>query len=222
MANTEREITIYARVGDPDGLNQADAVEQHEQWEVRLPLIGENGVERRQRVRRQRVRETISDGVSRFDETIKIDIEGETAVQSTIEVATPIEAKYFEIWKRHFGERGVLKTRYTFHAKKVSVNVGGKETEIPDIKYEVDIFRTETGERSRWCKIDVEIDSLLDFLDRKGISFDDVEMVIKVTHLPFKPEQCFLHGDGNEQHDQSVQKFWDAFQLKKKENMDGQ
>ena len=94
----------------------------------------------------------------------------------------------------------------------------GKEIEIQNIKYEVDIFRTETGERSRWCKIDVEIDSLLDFLDRKGISFDDVEMVVKVTHLPFKPEQCFLHSDGNEQHDQSVKKFWDAFQLKKKES----
>jgi hypothetical protein len=216
MANTEREITIYARVGDPDGLNQADAVEQHEQWEVRLPVIGENGAKRR-----QRVRETISDGVSRFDETIKIDIDGETAVQSTIEVSTPIEAAYFEAWKQHFGERGVLKTRYTFHAKKVSVSVEGKEIEIPNIKYEVDIFRTETGERSRWCKIDVEIDSLLDFLDRKGISFDDVEMVVKVTHLPFKPEQCFLHSTGNEQHDQSVKKFWDAFQLKKKENNNG-
>lgn len=217
MANTEREITIYARVGDPDGLNQADAVDQHEQWEVRLPVIGENGAKRR-----QRVRETISDGVSRFDETIKIDIDGETAVQSTIEVSTPIEADYFEAWKQHFGERGVLKTRYTFHAKKVSVSMEGREIEIPNIKYEVDIFRTETGERSRWCKIDVEIDSLLDFLDRKGISFDDVEMVVKVTHLPFKPEQCFLHSDGNEQHDQSVQKFWDAFQLKKKENKNGQ
>ena len=216
MANTEREITIYARVGDPDGLNQADAVDQHEQWEVRLPVIGENGAKRR-----QRVRETISDGVSRFDETIKIDIDGETAVQSTIEVSTPIEADYFEAWKQHFGERGVLKTRYTFHAKKVSVTMEGKEIEIPNIKYEVDIFRTETGERSRWCKIDVEIDSLLDFLDRKGISFDDVEMVVKVTHLPFKPEQCFLHSVGNEQHDQSVKKFWDAFQLKKKESNNG-
>jgi hypothetical protein len=216
MANTEREITIYARVGDPDGLNQADAVEQHEQWEVRLPVIGENGAKRR-----QRVRETISDGVSRFDETIKIDIDGETAVQSTIEVSTPIEAAYFEAWKQHFGERGVLKTRYTFHAKKVSVSMEDKEIEIPNIKYEVDIFRTETGERSRWCKIDVEIDSLLDFLDRKGISFDDVEMVVKVTHLPFKPEQCFLHSAGNEQHDQSVKKFWDAFQLKKKESNNG-
>ena len=216
MANTEREITIYARVGDPDGLNQADAVEQHEQWEVRLPVIGENSAKRR-----QRVRETISDGVSRFDETIKIDIDGETAVQSTIEVSTPIEADYFEAWKQHFGERGVLKTRYTFHAKKVSVTMEGKEIEIPNIKYEVDIFRTETGERSRWCKIDVEIDSLLDFLDRKGISFDDVEMVVKVTHLPFKPEQCFLHSVGNEQHDQSVKKFWDAFQLKKKESNNG-
>ena len=216
MANMEREITIYARVGDPDGLNQADAVEQHEQWEVRLPVIGENSAKRR-----QRVRETISDGVSRFDETIKIDIDGETAVQSTIEVSTPIEADYFEAWKQHFGERGVLKTRYTFHAKKVSVTMEGKEIEIPNIKYEVDIFRTETGERSRWCKIDVEIDSLLDFLDRKGISFDDVEMVVKVTHLPFKPEQCFLHSVGNEQHDQSVKKFWDAFQLKKKESNNG-
>ena len=179
-------------------------------------MIGENGAKRR-----QRVRETISDGVSRFDETIKIDIDGETAVQSTIEVSTPIEAAYFEAWKQHFGERGVLKTRYTFHAKKVSVTMEGKEIEIPNIKYEVDIFRTETGVRSRWCKIDVEIDSLLDFLDRKGISFDDVEMVVKVTHLPFKPEQCFLHSAGNEQHDQSVKKFWDAFQLKKKENNNG-
>ena len=150
-----------------------------------------------------------------------VDIDGETAVQSTIEVSTPIEAAYFEAWKQHFGERGVLKTRYTFHAKKVSVTMEGKEIEIPNIKYEVDIFRTETGERSRWCKIDVEIDSLLDFLDRKGISFDDVEMVVKVTHLPFKPEQCFLHSAGNEQHDQSVKKFWDAFQLKKKESNNG-
>lgn len=216
MANTEREITIYARVGDPSGLDQADAVEQHEQWEVRFPATGENAPKRR-----ARVRETISNGVSRFDETIKIDIEGETAVQSTVEVTTPIEADYFRAWKEHIGDRGVLKTRYTFHAKKVVVTIEDREVEISDIKYEVDIFRTESGERSRWCKIDVEIDSLLEFLDRKGISFDDVEMVVKVTHLPFKPEQCFLHGAGNEDHDQSVKKFWDAFQLKKKENNDG-
>lgn len=216
MANTEREITIYARVGDPSGLDQADAVEQHEQWEVRFPTTGENAPKRR-----ARVRETVSNGVSRFDETIKIDIEGETAVQSTVEVTTPIEADYFRAWKKHIGDRGVLKTRYTFHAKKVVVTIEGREVEIPDIKYEVDIFRTESGERSRWCKIDVEIDSLLEFLDRKGISFDDVEMVVKVTHLPFKPEQCFLHGTGNEDHDQSVKKFWDAFQLKKRENSGG-
>lgn len=215
MASTEREITIYARVGDTHGLNAADAMEQHEQWEMKLPEV--DG-----KKRRQRIRQTTAGDVTKYDETIKVDIDGETAVQSTIEETSDITEEYFRVWKEHLGQKGSLKTRYTFHAKSVTVKIGGEETQIPDIKYEVDILRRPDGIRSRWCKIDVEIDSLLDFLDRKGISFDDVDMVVKVTHLPFKPEQCFLANDGISQHEESIKAFWEAFNLPKAVNNNNQ
>lgn len=215
MANTEREITIYARVGDPDGFRMADSTEQHEQWEFTLPA------EEGQPKRRIRVRETIKDGESEYEETFKVDIAGETAVQSTVEESTEIDDSYFRAWKQHLGQRGVLKTRHTFYAKKVLVKLEGREIEIPDIKYEVDVFRKSDGSRSRWCKIDVEIDNLLEFLDRKGVSFDDVEMVVKVTHLPFKPEQCFLNGDGKSEHEEAIKNFWEAFQINKPEVKNG-
>lgn len=211
MANTEREVTIYARIGNTNGLDEADATEQHEQWEMSLP--GEVK-------RRIRIRETIKEGNSVYEETMKIDLPVEAAIHSVEEVETPITQDYFQAWKKHFGERGVLKTRYTFNAKDATVTIGGEEISIPGVKFEVDVFRKADGQRSRWCKIDVEIDKILDFLKGRGIDFSDVATKIKVSHLPFAPENAFVHGDGNEEHQTAVDAFWKAFRLEK-EGTDG-
>lgn len=210
MANTEREITIYARVGEPDRLSEAVFTEQHEQWEKKLPP-SETGAKTK-----MRIRQTVSqDGKTDYTETFKVEIEGAGALNSVIEETTDIDESYFAAWRKHMAEKGSYKKRYVFKAEKSSVKVGETIEHIPGVKYEVDILMTRDGKKSRWCKIDVEIDGILEVLDRKGISFEDVDTVVRVSHLPFKPEHCFLAGDGVPEHEEAVSRFWEAFNLQK-------
>jgi len=193
----ETEITIYAKIGDMGGLKSADYKEMHEQAEIRL----NNNT-------RLRVRKTISESepfteneiasVS-FNSTLKVDSE-DSVLNSNSEITLPITEEYFKAFFDACSKR-FIKTRYVFYSRHVSLSVDHPDIgtiEIPKIKYEVDVFKRITGEVSEYCKIDIEVDPIIKFLKVNYPDIKDVKYIIKVSHLPFKPNGYFIDSQAND------------------------
>lgn len=193
----ETEITIYAKIGDMEGLKTADYKEVHEQAETRL-----------NDTTRLRVRKTIKEsepfsenenpGIT-FNATLKIDNEN-SIVNSNSEINLPITEEFFKAFFAASNSR-FIKTRYVFYSKRVSLSVDHPDIgtiEIPKLKYEVDVFKRTTGEVSEYCKIDIEVDPIIKFLKVNYPDIKDVKYIIKVSHLPFKPNGYFIDSQANE------------------------
>ena len=176
MKNVETEFTVYAKVSNPKGLNQADAIEHHIQLEKSL---GDKG--------RCRVRKTQGVGHEKIEFTLKskADDAGITHTEHTV----PVDQDFMDSFA-HVCDHKWIKTRYKFVTKSVTMTLAGSEEgeiELPEAIYEVDVFTKPDGEVSEWCKIDVEVDKLQDFIKSKYPDVDKMRLVVKISHLPFKP-----------------------------------
>lgn len=212
----ENEVCLYAKVNKPEGLLQAQSVESHIQFEFKIP--GEEGENKRRiRVRKTRPKMITADhgitevrSLAQCTETFKVDHPVKEGMLSCDEHTTAIEPEYFNAWIAHFGMNGVAKMRYVFLSKDVAMVFGGKEIVLPDVKYEVDIFYAPDGSRSKYCKIDVEVDPIIAYLKEHHPDVQNVGMQVKISHLPFDPVDPILASS----NDPAVQKMIDAFWAK--------
>lgn len=185
-AAPETEIVIYARIGEPDGLKAADSIEEQEQVELKIEGMG-----------KIRVRKTTSGGVTSYEQTVKRDIKDKVGgLDSQLENNIPIDAAFYEAFKS-LGKTMMKKTRYIFKSKNVTMGITadgkiGTSVQLPEVLYEVDVFRIDSGNICAWCKIDIEVDRLETFITQNYPDLKNIKMNIKVSHLPFKPEQCFI------------------------------
>lgn len=207
MTMRETELTFYAKIGNFQGLEQAVSSEVQAQFSYTLPA--KEGMPES----RVRVRSTAKDGVIQYEETIKSPIENkETKTFGCDEHTTIINEEYFEAWKKTYPCSGVDKIRYVFLSKEVELDVGdGKIVKLPEIKYEVDVFLNRQGQRSAWCKIDIEIDKLLDTLKEQHAEVKQFDTVVKLSSLPFNPQHAFSGKSEKEEERQAVDHFWDTF-----------
>lgn len=198
----ETELVIYSCISNPDGLSEASSKETHIQVEAKL---GENG--------RCRVRETIKDGISTYTYTFKVPTGEHAGVSANEEFTTPVSKSFFEGFKR-VADTIQEKTRYVFLSEKISLNVANGENttaiEIPVIKYEVDVFTKVDRTITEWCKIDVEVDSILEFINQNYPEIKDVKLLIKVSHLPFLPKKSFIGDHCTDAEKEFVNKLWDT------------
>lgn len=204
MANKEIELCYYAEIGMMAGLDQALSIEQHEQWEYRHPEGGG----------KVRVRKTENEDGVVFVECLKIPTQSHQSLVSE-EYETTISEEYFKAWIALFGNVGVLKTRYTFLSRQVQLQLGEKKVELPAVKFEVDVLKLEDGRRSKWCKIDIEIDHLLEILEAEQIDPKNVDLNITLSELPFKPSNFISAVTEDEEERAGIQAFWKRFELKK-------
>lgn len=203
----ETELCFYARIGDPTGLSQAAEVEHHEQWEYRLPETKDG-----QRRGRVRVRKTTNASGVRYEETLKTPPSSGTLGET--EYTTVIDAEYYTAWLSTFGESGFKKTRYTFLTKEVAVTLMGRTITVPEARYEVDVFYNTEGQRSAWCKIDVEIDGILAAFNaafKTEVPLDKTEITVKLSALPLDLQHSFSAVSTDPEHRAAIQRFWKSF-----------
>lgn len=127
----EREYTAYAEVADFEWTNDAKHRELHEQWKINYAEGSK--VTGRLRLINNR----------RYTEAVKQPLRGE---EGYYECEQDISPDMFEMKKLACTD-GYLKERFEF------------PIEGTDLKWEVDVFKSRSGGRSKWIKIDLEYHS---------------------------------------------------------------
>lgn len=214
MTIRETELTFYAKIGNFEGLEQAVSSEVQSQFSYSLPT------DEGKPATRVRVRSTARDGEMVYEETIKIAVlNPESKTFNCDEHTTIIDEAYFEAWKQAYDCSGVDKLRYVFLSKEVELDEGdGKIVKLPSIKYEVDVFLDRNGNKSKWCKIDIEIDKLLKCIQEQHASIKSFDAVVKLSALPFSPEHAFSGKTDKEDEKQAIDHFWKNFSYSPKAN----
>lgn len=199
----ETEIVVYARIGDFDGLQKATRVELHEQMETSF----KNDV--RCRVRSTSVKS--EDDAIQYTFTFKIPTATEDGFEANEEVTTTIDNDFFEGFRR-VAEHRLVKTRYEFGSDKIELIYGQEDDkhiiEIPDIKYEIDVYTNPQGEVCEWCKIDIEVDNIINYLAQHHPELENIKLNVKISHLPFEPLEAILSSSMNEEQKAFVDTLW--------------
>lgn len=203
MAN-EIELCYFAEITHREGLQLAVDKETHEQWEYKVNDQG-----------KARVRKTTREDGVVCEETLKRRLSSTDLLGNT-EDTTPISEEYFNAWVALFGTVGTLKERYVFRSKNVLLTLNEKELRLPDVKFEVDIMIDKaSGQSSKWCKIDIEIDQLLEILEAHQLKPSDVSLSVTLSELPFKPEKFVSAVTKDPEERAGIDAFWKRFQFSK-------
>lgn len=197
----ETEVVVYAKIGNFQGFQKASNAMSHVQVEGSF----KSGA-------RCRVRKIIEGDVVSHELTMKIKSQAGGIVEANEEYTTPINADFFEAFRK-VAEKSVVKNRYVFLSEKVELKFdqdGQVQTVVvPNIKYEVDVYQKKDGQPSEWCKIDVEIDSVLKFLNENHPELKGMTLKIKVSHLPFEPSGSILVSAATEEQHAFMSDLWD-------------
>lgn len=194
----ETEITIYAKIGDFGGLK--NPLESHSQCNLRNELGS------------VRVRKITKGGNSTYETTVKKKIKDKVSAKN-IETNRPCDEEYYERFRAICLDE-MIKDRFIFPLKKISLLVDGKNEELDlnafkgsvDIQYEVDVFPKEGGGYYEWCKIDLELDALIPILT-KVIGDKDIKLNLKISSLPFKPKQAIMSNTTDEEQRKIIDKI---------------
>jgi len=198
----ETEVAIYSRVSNPEGLKECIRSEKQHQLEGQFS----NGV-------KCRVRKVIVGDDQKCFFTYKLRGE-EGNIDSCREFTVPVDEEFFEGFKK-VAERNLVKTRYVFTSEKVTMKFyeNGTESEvtIPNVSYEVDVYERADGSVCEWCKIDVEIDVILNYLKKEHPHLDGMQLNIKVSHLPFQPQDMILPQTATPEQQAKIDEIWKEF-----------
>ena len=195
----ETELVIFCKVGNFEGFREAIRAEEHEQLE--LPIEGKGTV---------RVRKTTDKDGTRFEACVKTTKKQEGAADVCEETEVLVTSQYMETF-RNLADNLKLKTRYIFDGTKSIITLEEENMSLPPVKYEVDVYKRFDGKISDWCKIDIELDDFMKALKGiKGLAGKDLELITKVTHLPFKPQRAFISGACSDEEKILMKKLWDT------------
>jgi hypothetical protein len=203
--NPEKEAVLYALIGDYAGLSLADAVEEHYQLEGKF----DGGPKCRVR------RTTSSAGDVKYEFTIKI-YNDESNISACTEHSSEVDENFFNNFKL-VSSAEYQKSRFTYNSTSVelSVSVNGdlRKIQLPNLKYEVDVYKDIDGRHIDWCKIDVELDDILTHIPE----YTDVpiKLIVKVSHLPFKPTNTRLGDTDDQETNDFIDAIWHKFNIKK-------
>ena len=169
VKHIERELTLYVLLHDLQDIRElATDEETHEQWNVKT-----DDPNVRMRIR-------LTDGVE-YTATTKEKTRNQF---ETIETEQLISRDFFEALKK-MSKDGYKKTRF-------NIPVEGKK-----IIWEVDVFKTASGENSLWVKVDYEFE--------RG---DD-----KLPELPFEYKEL-IAPDLQEGYEDEIDRLWNREWMK--------
>lgn len=197
----ETEVIVYAKIDNFEGLHGADSTEEQFQ------LQGEfsNGI-------RCRVRRVTIDEQAKYYFTYKLPTQNKEGLEANIEHTAEVDKDFFDGFKS-IAKVAVNKTRYNFNSRSVTmtINVDGEDKVIvlPNIQYEVDVYRDRNGEYIDWCKIDVEVDVILNFIKSNYPEYESMRLSVKTNHLPFQPVTPIMAQSANEEQRAFIDSLWD-------------
>jgi len=201
----ENEIVIYGKIGKPEGLKDASSTAKHEQASGRF--IGG------QSCRVRKTTTTVDDvPLTEYTFTFKIR-DNNKDYQSSIEYNSPVDKEFMEGFLK-VAEGVVNKNRYMFVSKNVTIKLGsGDDTtdvEIPNITYEVDVFLNKDGSESKWCKVDIEVDGILEYLSANYPDVTDVHLNVAISNLPFDIEDHIVDMEPTDEQEDIINSIWDS------------
>lgn len=201
----ETEIVIYSKVSQPARLDECQSKEDH----VQLETTFANGI-------RCRVRKITKEGKSEFLFTFKVPTKqtNGTEFEANVEHTVSVDEAFFNGFMS-VATRKLVKTRYNFASTNVSLTLKvGEEDKtivIPNIEYEVDIYTKEDGSVSEWCKIDVEIDNIVNYIQANHKEVGEMNLNIKVSQLPFAPTDSILSFNTTDANRIKIDDIWKEF-----------
>ena len=207
MAEKETEITIYAKIGDFNGFTEAHSKEHHYQVE------GKFSTGKKVRTRKT----TKEDGTESFVLTIKIENSDNGHAASRVEHNINIDEEFFNAFKQ-CAEKAVKKTRYFFYSNntvlKKQDNGEDQDIKLPDLIYQVDVYETTDGKQVDWCKIDIELDKLMEYMKANHSDIKNLKFNVSVEHLPFKPTESIVSTTEDDEQKARLNSIWDTFNQK--------
>lgn len=200
----ETEIAIYCKINNFEGLKEAVSSEEQHQVEGTY----HNGI-------RCRVRKTTKDGNSTNSYTFKVPVkDNENYIAANNEYSVEVDDEFFEGFRANVAEKAVKKTRYIFESKQATLSLlvkGEPNTvEIPKLIYEVDVYVDKDHNPIEWCKIDIEVDELTKHVFERFPGIKDINLKLKISHLPFQPSNPILTFDMTEADKQFINLLWES------------
>lgn len=195
--HVEEEITIYAKIGNMEGLAEASLVEQHEQAEIKTD-IG-----------KIRIRKTTINGrLPVFDLTTKRPT-GTGSVIKNRERSRKINEETYNLFM-DVCPTFMAKTRYVFKAERLVIKRGDLDATIKtnDLAFEVDVFTKSDGSISEWCKIDIETDKIAEILTKNNVTVNSIKLIASISGLPFMPN--FIVIDSKDKDDEDKKQLISA------------
>jgi hypothetical protein len=177
----EQEITIYAKIGNMEGLSQAALIEPQEQAEIKTPTgrirvrkISLNG---RQPTYELTTKRPIAIGAIRKDR------------ERTKKINEDIYSMFMDV-----APSFMSKTRYVFKTEQLRIKRGDMEAVIQtsDLAFEVDVFTKADGSISPWCKIDIETQKIAEILEKNNIGVENIKLIASISRLPFAPDHIVI------------------------------
>lgn len=192
----EQEFCCYAKISNIAGLDQAQDKEDQEQAEIKI--------DKRRKIRVRKTTKASEAPV--YEITSKVATTGKDAAQLVIEQTQPIAPEAYELFK-NICSNYTRKTRYYFKVEKASVIAKGVETILEDIElvYEVDVFHNETNKEPTWCKIDLEVQDLVDKLKEMNLLNGEYKLNVKLSSLPFAPTDILID---TEENSEKIAQLW--------------
>ena len=205
----ETELTFYGKIGNWSGFEQALSMEVQQQHSF---FFNQDDEKKKSQMR---VRSTVKDGVAVYEQTIKLPVfNSDTQTFGNQEFSVEITEEFFHAWIKATQVYGIHKLRYIFLSKNVELDIGnGEVITLPEIKYEVDVFLNKNGDKSKWCKIDIEMDHILDYLKEQHKDISKFDVKVKISSLPIQLENVFSAKTDNEEEKKAIAHFWNTFQI---------
>lgn len=206
--SVETEIIVYCKIGNFNGLQKASHIEHQEQLETEF----KNGT----RCRVRSIQHQNSDDI-KYEFTFKVKTDANEGCEANTEHTVEVGRSFCEGFKA-VADHYVKKVRYEFASSNIFLTFveGGesKTVEIPDVKYEVDVYIDKDSKICEWCKIDIEIDTIINYLGQHHPELKDVNLKVRISHLPFQPTDTILALTANPEQKAFIDALWkDHWQL---------
>lgn len=202
VTKDETEIALYAKIEDPESLQEADLIEEHIQLESTL-ISGA-----RMRVRKiTPVKGGPEGGADRYEVTLKVPVEDSAGVPSSQETTQETDRGFFEAFA-NVAHRAVVKRRHIFVGRSPDIT-GAEGIVIPPVKYEVDLFiNPHTREKTNWIKMDIELDEVIAALKEAGIDTTGVRQKFNINNLPFTSMDMFTPQTATPEQKALLSELW--------------
>lgn len=200
----ETEYAVYAKISNAEGLKSAISQEHHLQVEAML----KSGAKTRVRAI------TTKDGKTEYVYTLKLkNKEGEEGTEFNNEYNLDVDQTFLQAYQKA-ADKYVDKIRYKFTSENVQMKAVVDDKimtlDLPNVTYEVDVYKNTEGNFCEWCKIDIEVDSILDHIKANYPHIKDIKLNVKVSHLPFQPTDAILAINANDAQKEFLSKLWDT------------